>query len=90
MKGNTIMITRTYVKELVVSDVPTLEDLENTYKAYQPENKKDAFVTYLLHRKALRWLRSGFINKPGIYKISMTVKFPIMFWHKIHYRIERL
>lgn len=81
---------RTYTKMLDLGATPTEEILEETYKAHKPENLRDAIVTLLLHKYAMKKLRSGFIDSPGTYRLKLTVKFPIMFWHKVHYKIERL
>jgi len=81
---------KTYSKELVLSDVPTKEILEETYKKYKFEGPIDFLVTTHLHYFALRKLKNGFIDRPGTYKLSVTVKLPIMFWHKIHTKIEQL
>lgn len=83
--------TRIFTKTLIIRDPnPSIESLNETYEKYKPDNPVDVIVTALLHRFAKKKLRSGFIDGPGQYKMSITVRFPIMFWHNIHYKIERL
>lgn len=84
-------IYRNYTKELIIRDeAPTVESLTETYKNYKPEGVKDFLVTTYLHRFALAKVKSGFIDGPGIYRMTITVKFPMMFWHNIHTKIVKL
>lgn len=86
-----VIHTRKFTKSLIIRDPnPNVESLNEAYGKYKPDNPIDFVVTGMLHRFAMRMLRSGFIDSPGEYRMSMTVKFPIMFWHTVHYKIERL
>ena len=82
--------TRTFTKKVHFKSQPTAEIADILYEEYEPENLYDRLVTAYFHRYLKRNIKSGFVNRPGTYKMSCTVSFPIMFWHQIYNKIERL
>ena len=84
------LYTRTFTKKVHFKSKPTAEIANTLYEEYEPENLQDRLVTAFFHRYLLQKIKSGFVKKPGTYKMSCTVSFPIMFWHRIYFEIERL
>ena len=78
------------VKELHLETVPTKAQLQTTFNEHKFEGPKDFIVTSLAHRAAKMFLKSGAIDSPGTYLISVRIKLPIMFWHKVRYNIRKL
>lgn len=85
------MKTRSYTKELVVTEDPlTQEDLEKAFEAYKPVSVRDFIVTCGLHATAKTALKKGLFDGPGVYKVTdiwFSKRAP---WHKVICRVEKI
>lgn len=92
MKGNTMFysIPKSYSKTLILTNEPSLEVIDEAYLKHKTEGVLEPILMPLFHRKARSWFKSGFIDRPGKYKITISYSLPLMFWHKIYYKIDRL
>lgn len=81
------LFTRQYVRSLTVNEKPTKESLNEAFRTYEAESVFDKFITWTCHNQMLKKLRQGTLKGGRRYEITATVQFPMMFWHKIHYKI---
>ena len=89
-KGNT-MKTRTFTKELVVSEDPlTNEDLKKALTAYKPTSVRDFIVTCGMHATAEKALEKGLFEGPGVYRITDIWFSKEVPWHKVICRVKKI
>lgn len=84
------MKSKSFEKELVLSEEPTKELLENAYQEYEPISFKDRVITTMLHNYAMKLLDRGAFKEPGVYRLGVEF-FPKGYaWHKIRLYVREL
>lgn len=84
------MKPKSFEKELVLSETPTKEMLEEARKDYKPVNWKDTIITTMLHDYALTALDRGAFEEPGVYRLGVEFFPKGHLWTKVRLYVRKI
>jgi len=84
------MKTRSYSKELIITEPATKELLTEALTSYKPESVKDFIITCLTHSTALKALERGWLNEPGTYLITDIWFDKSVKWHQVRCQVRKI